>query len=97
MRAQQRARMGKVSVMLEGCVSLSLMEGVGDGLLLVLVGVGPHRRLEIWNSAFVNRKGAGKEPKNSCFLFHLAPLEIAIFGGVRKPGFWSQFCYIGTA
>lgn len=50
MGGQQRAWTRQVSLMLEGCVSLRLMEGVGNGLLLVLVGVGPHGRLEVWNA-----------------------------------------------
>lgn len=50
MGEQQRAWTGNVSVMLEGCVSLRLMEGAGNGLLLVLVGVGPPGRLEVWNA-----------------------------------------------
>lgn len=56
--------------------------------------------MEGWQSgmhSFANRKGAGKEPMNSCFLLHLASLEAAVCQGVRRPGFWCQFCHRGTA
>lgn len=56
--------------------------------------------VEGWQSgmhSFANRKGAGKEPMNSCFLLHLASLEAAVCQGVRRPGFWCQFCHRGTA
>lgn len=35
---------------LEGCVSVRLMEGAGNGRVLVLVGVGQCGRLAVWNA-----------------------------------------------
>lgn len=84
---QHRAWEWKVPVMLEGCVSVRLAGGGGNRLW----GWGDVEGGASGTQAFINAKGSRKEPHNSYFLLHLASLEVAIFPGVRRPGFWGQF------